>query len=345
MSGPSYSVDGRYIAFLEQTAQGSSLVVVRRSGGPPVFTKARVDSDAWSTQRDVLAVSRAARVQLLTATGRVLHNWVVPNPGDEAFSPSGSRIAVSSVRRRSSGMEIGGQLLVLGVHRRTGRVLTRLQPNLCQIVAGWTADGSRVLSWQDPDCSGSIAADGLQLDAVALAGGARVRLVTSLPYRSWVVPLRGARVLVNGGTDRIVADHKVLESCDAATGRCRKLPLPGATTTLDPALAAAAGQVFEVRVPQSVSAGAVLHGALWVGTPKGTGEHRVRAAGIDVASPVPSSDGTSVTFVRMSSPTRATVDVLDVATGKVRILAPVDAAFYYGEFQARQVLAVWSPVD
>jgi hypothetical protein len=51
----------------------------------------------------------------------------------------------------------------------------------------------------------------------------------TLAYPTWVVPVSGARVLVNHGVDRVAADHKTLCSCDAATGKCQALELPAAS--------------------------------------------------------------------------------------------------------------------
>jgi hypothetical protein len=297
--------------------------VASRSGASAI-TVAGGESYAWSPVWDELAVSLPGSVELISAAGKVLERWAVPGSFSESFSPSGTRIAVGA--RASDAPD--GSLVVLSADGGSPRTIFS-RTGYCQQPAGWTADGSRVLSWQDADCSASLAADGLTLDTVPAAGGRAVSLGTTLVYPSWVLPVSGEGVLVNIGEDCIVADHKVLRFCDAATGACTALPLPAATTSLDPALATAAHELFEVRVPQSVQAGDfVPHGTLSVGLLSGGSEHQLRAAGTGVADPVPSADGSTVTFVRMTSATTATVDVLNVRTGQVRVLAPIDDADY-----------------
>jgi hypothetical protein len=332
---PGFAADGAWVAYLETTSSGSSSVHVVSSSGAHAITVAGAQGYAWSPVRDELAVSLPGSVELISVAGKVLERWSAPGSFAESFSPSGTHIAVGT--RGSDAPD--GSLVVLTVGGAPRTILSRA--NYCQQPAGWTADGSRVLSWQDADCSASLAADGLTLDAVSAAGGRPVSLGTTLTYAPWVLPVSGTRVLVNTGDDRIVADHKVLRSCEAATGACSAFPLPAGTTNLDPALAAAAHELFEVRVPQSVQAGDfVPRGTLWAGRLSGGGAHELAAAGAGVADPVPSPDGSTVIFVRMSSATEATVDVLDVGTGQVRVLASVDDADYYGEFIAWSVLAI-----
>jgi hypothetical protein len=333
---PGFAADGAWVAYLETSSSGSTSVHVVSSSGAHAITVAGGQGYAWSPVRDELAVSLAGSVELITVAGKVLERWAVPGSFSESFSSSGAQIAVGT--RGADAPD--GSLAVLPVGGGPPRTIFS-RAGYCQQPAGWTADGSRVLSWQDADCSASLAADGLTLDAIPAVGGRPVSLGTTLVDPSWVLPVSGTRVLVNTGNDRIVADHKVLRSCDAATGACTVLPLPAGSTSLDPALATAAHELFEVRVPQSVQASDfVPHGTLWAGTLSGGGEHQLTAAGTGVADPVPSADGGMVTFVRMISATTATVDVLDVRTGQVRVLAPVDDADYYGEFTAWSVLAI-----
>ena len=335
---PDFSHDGTWVAYLETIGGSSSLHVVSRSGGTAITVRG-VQGYAWSPARDELAVALLRSVELLSPTGKVLESWAVTDAGPEFFSPSGRQIEVSS--RPSL---LTGSLLVLPVGGGAPRtVLSRT--GYCQDPAGWTHDGSRVLSWQDLDCSASLAADGLPLFAIPAAAGRPVSLGTTLAYPWWVLPVSGVRVLVNTGGDRVAADHKVLQSCDAATGVCTALPLPASTSSLDPAMASAARELFDVRVRQSQQANDFFPGGtLWAGTLSGGGgEHELTAAGAGVAAPVPSPDGTTVTFVRMSSASSATVDVMSTRTGLVRVLAPVDVwlADYYGEFKALNVVSVW----
>jgi hypothetical protein len=167
----------------------------------------------------------------------------------------------------------------------------------------------------------------------------------TLAYPTWVVPVSGARVLVNHGVDRVAADHKTLCSCDAATGKCQALELPAASTILDPALARTVGALFEVRMQQSVQMnGIVADGTIWLGDAAGEHERELTDADTGDADPVPSPSGSTVTFVHMTSAGKASVDLLTVRTGIVRQLAIVDDADSFGEFEAPMVLSVWRPI-
>jgi hypothetical protein len=329
---PAFSPDGDWIAYLEQTGPSFPSLHVARISGGSASTVAGVLTYAWSPTRDELAASLAGSVELLNPAGRVLRDWTIVRPGNEVFSPSGNEIAVG-----------GHGLLLLnasGPSRPT--VIVPQHVSQCQIPAGWTADSSRILSWQDGQCSASIAADGLPLKAFPVSGGPSVALGQTLPHPSWVVPVSGVRILVNVGTDRVAADHKALRSCNAATGACALLPLPSGESTLDPAVAAGAAELFEVRVPQSTAANDFAPpGTLWVSPLSGRTAHQVEAAGTGVYDSVPSAGGETITFVRLADP--GLVEVLDVHTGRVHEIATVDEDDYYGEFLAAEVFAVWQP--
>ena len=342
---PAFSPDGDWVSYLDQTGRGEVLHVIASTGGRAI-TVPGAATYSWSPRRDLLAVSLLGSIELLSPNGRLLHRWsLLPRgsgtwSGPPVFSPSGDEIAVAKFL-----VPLGDSLLDLPVAGGPAHTVVPYGRQLCQLPAGWTADGSRVLSWQDASCSASIAADGLPLDAVPVSGGHPSVLEATLPYSSWVVPVSGSQVIINSGGDRIVSDRKHLVTCDAtASGSCRPLPLPAGVTSLDPALATGAKELFEVRVPQSVRANTLsTQGTLWMGTLAGTHERELTAAGNGVADPVPVRDGSSVTFVRIGSTGLATVRVLTVRTGAVRVLAPVDDHLDYGEFQASEVLAVWQP--
>ncbi len=346
---PLFSEDGQFVAYLEQLGTTSSVHVVTAKG-VQVLDLQGADAYAWSPVADELAASLPSAVELLNSKGEVLHQWSVRQPGSEIFSPSGSEVAVSSVVYHPGVVATGGSLLVLPTAGGKARTVIAFTPDVCQIPAGWTTDGSRVLSWQDGACSASIAADGLPLEAVSANGGTPVRLGTTLVHRSWVLPVGGTSIVEDYGNSRVAATSKVLRSCDTVTGSCQDLPIrSGAAakqmSSLDPALAPAAGELWEVRVAQSTAANDFLPGGtLWVMPINGAhGPSEVRSAGTNVADPDPDADGSVVTFVRMTSATSATLNVLNVSTGAVHEIAPVEDDDYYGEFQAAEVLAVWMP--
>lgn len=358
---PGFSHDGRYVAYVETAGNSSSVHVIPLAGGRATTVK-DASSYAWSTAGDELAVSLPKQVELISAGGATLRRWAMREPLTAVFSPSGTEIAVGSGADHSG----HGSLHMLPVdavaHAGSGpRVSAAPQHSFresgCPLPAGWTADGSHILFWQDEDCSASIAADGLPLDSVSTAamsttsnGGRAPRIVTlgtTLPYPGWVVPVSGAKVLLDLGGDRIAADHKRLSSCDAATGRCAALPLRAGVTTLDPAVLTSSDQLFEVRVAQSTAPNDFLpRGTLWTATLAGKGAHELTAAGRGVADPTPIAGGTEVIFVRMTSDTLATVQEITVRTGAVHMIAKLDVDDvddYYGEFRASDALAVWQP--
>ncbi len=340
ISDPSFSHTGAYVAYLTPGPGGGELHVVRSAGGPTRARVPGVEHFSWSTTKDELAVSLARHVELVSATGAILRSWTLAGPGGLSFSPSGGELAVGAVFRGATGTTLVGRLVVLSTLGGRARVIAAT-PGTCQMVAGWTSDGADVLSWADPQCSASIAADGLELDAVAVRDARAHPLAVSLPDRSWVVPAGGSTVLINAGRDRIVADHKAVRACNAATGRCQQLPLPVGTTTLDPAVAIGARRLFVVRVPQSVRSDEVPVGTLWTSSLSGLGAQRVVAAGEPVADPVPSWDGSTVTFVRLMPSGPELVEVLDLASGRIHRVATVAPATFFGEFHAANVLAVW----
>jgi Tol biopolymer transport system component len=341
---PAFSADGDWVAYLEQVGGSPSSLHVTRSSGGAVVTIPGVLSYSWSPRRDELAASLPDAVELLSPTGTVFHRWTLARPWSQpVFSPSGDEIAIGSSTTRVP-VE-GGSLVVVRVSGGPARTVVAFRAHVCQIPVSWTVDGSYILSWQNEGCSASIAADGALLESVPAKSGPPVPLGWTLPYPSWVVPVSGTRLLVNEGVDRIAADHKTLRSCDAATGKCQTLALPVATSTVDPALARAGDELLEVRVRQSVQInGTVADGTIWQGDATGKHERELSSAGTGVADPVPSPGGSTVTFVRMTSAGKATVDLLTVRTGVVSELAPVDDDDYYGEFEASAVLSVWQPV-
>ncbi len=361
---PGFSHDGRYLAYVEAAGSSSAVHVVPLDGGETTTVKG-ASSYAWSPADDELAVALPQQLELINADGKTLRRWAMREPLTEMFSPSGEDIAVGSGADHSGRGAL--HLLPVGAVARTGatrragatpRISAAPQHSFrepgCPLPAGWTADGSHILFWQDEDCSASIAADGIPLDSVSTAAmstastSARlpriVTLGTTLPYPGWVAPVSGVTVIVNVGRDRVAADHKSLSSCNAATGRCRKLPLRTGVTTLDPSVVQGAGRLLEVRVAQSNAPNDYLpFGTLWTATLNGSGAHELAAAGRGVADPTPIAGGAKVIFVRMTSDELATVQELTVSTGAVHALAKLDLDDYYGEFRASEDLAIWQP--
>jgi hypothetical protein len=343
---PSFSRDGRFVAYLEAAGSSTELHVVSVDGGE-VTAVDGVRSYAWSPVGDDLALSLPRVVELVLADGTSLRRWVVMDPGRAMFSPSGRSIAVGS----QGGGSGRGYLRLLPVSATLEGSIS--QPG-CDIPAGWTADGSHVLFWRDEECSASIAADGLPLDSIAIkkldasspggAVSAIVNLGSTLPYPGWLVPVSGDTVLVNSGGDRVAADHKTLRTCNATTGACRSLPLPAGVATLDPSVAKLVKQLFEVRVAQSSAMDDFVPlGTLWRAKITGGRADELSTAGAGVADPVPIADDSMVIFVRMTSVRAARVEVLTVRTGALRTIATVDLDDYYGEFMASTVLAIWQP--
>jgi len=111
---PAFSADGDWVAYLDQVSGAPSSLRVTRSSGSVVVAIPGVLSFSWSQRQDELAASPPGGLELLSATGTVLHRWTLARPWNRpVFSPSGNEIAVGLSTSRLP-VE-GGSLVVMQV--------------------------------------------------------------------------------------------------------------------------------------------------------------------------------------------------------------------------------------
>lgn len=373
---PAWSPDGRWLAFAQPGTPdrpGNQLWIVSADGqGARPLPVGEVAGFAWSPTDDVLAVipdassgsgglwlvsPDGAKRELLPATATVsLPLW----------SPDGKTLAytVGTPRRidRLYTISAAG-----GVSRE---IPVRWPADAAEaglILAGWWPDGRGLLFWVDPSHSQSLAADGLMLYALPLAGGDPRPLTITLVNRFWLSWLGqdGTLVAVVGG-DRRVWMGKSLALCRVPKGQCETVPSPPGTVALDPSASPDGRQVAFVhavsrgeaggwvscsttsacndRASQEAQARQALLSwmrarTLWLLDPQTGATRQVLAAGSGVYGPVWSRDGKALLFVKENG-----IWLLDLAAGQARrIVYPlVDdwAPFgFYGQWSALPFLA------
>jgi hypothetical protein len=86
----------------------------------------------------------------------------------------------------------------------------------------WSGDGRWIFFVIDPDGSGSIQADGLQLRVVSTGGGQATRLARMLVYGDYLTWC-GGRLVFTAGTDRVATNHKRLLVASPPLWRARPL--------------------------------------------------------------------------------------------------------------------------
>jgi hypothetical protein len=77
------------------------------------------------------------------------------------------------------------------------------------VLRGWSGDERWIFFFIDPGGSGSIAADGLTLRVVSVAGGLPSKLAKMLLYPDYLAWCSG-RLVFSAGIDRVATDHKRL---------------------------------------------------------------------------------------------------------------------------------------
>lgn len=158
-----------------------------------------------------------------------------------AWGPGGELALGRSVCHAPCGVPLHQEVWV-----RTGGRLTRVAGPLRGVhrvlVAGWTPDG-RVLWWDDPQGSGSIAADGLILYAN------REKVGETLVYPDYVVRCGSHLALADGG-DRYATDGKriVLDGRDVSRDRSRSWVSPSCSPDGSTLVAAASRNAVPLRI-------------------------------------------------------------------------------------------------
>jgi hypothetical protein len=247
-----------------------------------------------------------------------------------AWSPNGRQIAAGVYTGRPVWW---GRLDLLSPAGGAPAVVTSSKGNVLEL-AGWWPSGSGLLYWTDTGGSASLAADGLPLDTVSLAGHRPRQLTRALVRGSWLAFSPGGTVAVVSGGDReIWFGHKRISRCNSA-GNCTPVAQPSGVVSLDPSWSPDGRRLIFARASASGPSGP--HGRAgfspyWIRRWQATsrlwavsagGPHAAPLAGIGPGAldPVWGSDG-SLLFVRDDS-----VWLLAPgAAGPVRVTGPLGA--------------------
>jgi hypothetical protein len=205
--------------------------------------------------RDRVLVRRVAQgpVRFVDGGRRIRYGdrWVVPVAGGRAravrptegiVSPDGRLLAQVRARRKP-GQAYGTQAIWVVDRRGVGRRVWLEREDYRAIpagppgpiwLAGWSPGGRWILFYIDPMGSGSIAADGLELQAVPARGGKPKNVVGMLAYRDYLTWC-GSRLVVAAGGSRIATENKRLVVASAPSWRPRELVHDPAVAWASPA--------------------------------------------------------------------------------------------------------------
>ena len=259
-----FSFDGRYIAF------AGGLVPAR--GGRVTHT---VGAGTWSPRADLLAVvTKRGGLELLRPGGsvrRVFRDGF--GVATVAFSPDGRTLAVSRSGYRLATMHDPAkwhqEIWLVDVSTGARRILYRLKPpELAPAwLEGFSPDGRFVLFWKDSYNSASLAADGLPLVALAVRGGAPVRIANELHYSDYLSWCGQALVYVidKGGREVTLGDGVAI----AKPPRWRSTPiLPDGGRTSWTSVACSSGGLVVAGGPSSQNEPfGQEHRSLWMVSP------------------------------------------------------------------------------
>lgn len=277
---------------------------------------------AWAPDRDELAV--AAYLPHAPQTRSYLAATVAPAGQPRilatgsyltgpAWSPDGRRIAVGlgtfTDGRWHSGLD------VLSMTGGPPTVVTTTTANVLDL-AGWWPDSAGLLYWFDFQGSGSIAADGLPLDSVALGAHQPHTLIRPmLVHGSWLAFSAHGHTLaaVSGGNRVIWSGGKQITLC-AAAGSCTPVAQPAGVVSIDPSWSPGGTAVTFARLSASGPFGPNGHAdfspywitrweatsRLWSVNAGGGHARPLAAAGPGAVDPTWGSNG-SLLFVRDDS--------------------------------------------
>ncbi|MGA3221500.1 MAG: hypothetical protein ABSE77_20915, partial [Acidimicrobiales bacterium] len=190
-SQPSWSPDGKWVAFLRTPARPpleepvSALWAARPDGSdahrvsPPGADVTQFDwgpaaaGDGEALAFSTVSVPSYTSGAIYLATGSAPARRFATYSGliDFSWAPSGQALAVSYRTSPEPDQPQAGKgfLEVSPLDGRAGRTVYTLADNGYVELAGWWPDGRGLLFWSDPAGSASIAADGLDLDSLELS--------------------------------------------------------------------------------------------------------------------------------------------------------------------------------
>lgn len=250
--------------------------------------------------------STAYVIDLATCRQRVSR---APKPPAAGFvSPDGASVA--SVRAVHPKGARTGSATIIARDRSTGktRAVYRVRESYATVPAGapgpvglvgWSADGDWLLFFIDPQGSASLAADGLLLQVVPVAGG-KPRTITTLlmnpDYHVWC----GGRLVLTAGADRIATHGKRLVVTGPPDWTVRPI-VPAAGRAWGSLSCAPDGRSVVVQSQDASDDANFFHTrwALWrVGLDGSRAQLTRPPAGYADESPRFSRDGRTVLFVR-----------------------------------------------
>jgi hypothetical protein len=214
---PRFSPDGRWLAYAEPVA-----------GAP---TRLRLQGQIYGMRGVVVVPSSGGRARSPLGPGIVAWSWgptgervygITGNGSLVSASPVGGRRIVAAhlgtlsagtgfglspdgahavIDRSSCGPPAVGELDVIDLHSGTVTVALR-SPGRFLTFAGWSPNGRWLLFWTADQCSASLAADGLPLQAVPVTGGRPAKVVGHMltydDFLSWC----GTRLIAAAGPSR-----------------------------------------------------------------------------------------------------------------------------------------------
>jgi Tol biopolymer transport system component len=350
-----FSPDGRWLAYSRLVDDGTApagLFVVPARGGPVrAPLGAGVEAWAWAPKGDrlygvtsdgsLVSSSPAGQRRIVAAGfGRVTATGFGLSFG---LSPDGERAVVD----RSCSPRSVGQLDLIDL--RTGARTVIARPGKPVVFAGFSPDGRWLLFWPDQQCSGSLAADGMPLEAVPATGGKSITAVKHMllypDFLSWC----GRRLVAAAGPSRETQLGSKLVATGPPSWRQRTIEPASKLSWVSPAcapsgrlMAAAAGSNIE-------NAGfGVEHRSIWLLAPSGAIVRRLtRPPARDLSDEAPrfSRDGRWILFVRSrvipvgssGAISRDTLELVPVSVSGAAPVAPIvsftsDDFSYYDHF-------------
>jgi WD40-like Beta Propeller Repeat len=261
---PRFSADGRWLAYTLMVNASPFRPVVIPAVGGPAHSPLGSGIVAWSwapTGELLYGVTNGGALVVATPTGR---RRIVATQlaGEFVVSPDGRSVAVN---RSTCGTQTPvGELDRINVRTGVRSVVLR-QAGRFFTFAGWSPDGRWLLFWSESQCSSSIAADGLPLEAVPATGGRPILAVRHMlryaDFLSWC----GARLIAAAGPTRETQLGSALVETHPPAWGDRVLRIARTLSWVSPACAPSGRLVAAAAGPNTTDAQfGVEHRSIWL---------------------------------------------------------------------------------